>query len=112
MNHDLRFQPGEQVGPASVSSAAATSFDPNFSRPYTNEFTAGVDQELQGNIKLSAVFTYRQEKNQQAFVNTAVPLTAFPARTTPDAGPDGVTRHQRRWRAQLLRSDEPRARRF
>ena len=89
-NHDLRFQPGEQVGPASVSSAAATSFDPNFSRPYTNEFTAGVDQELQGNIKLSAVFTYRQEKNQQAFVNTAVPLTSFPPRSTPDAGPDGV----------------------
>jgi len=90
VNHDLRFQPGEQVGPASVSSAAATSFDPNFSRPFTNEFTAGVDQELAGNIKLSAVFTYRQEKNQQALVNTAVPLTSFPARATPDAGPDGV----------------------
>ena len=32
-NGDLQFQPGEQTGTPVVTSAASTSFDPNFSRP-------------------------------------------------------------------------------
>ena len=90
-NGDLQFQPGEQTGTPVVTSAASTSFDPNFSRPYTNEFTAGIDREIPGNTKLSATFTYRSEKNQQGYVNTAAPNSTFPARTTVDPGPDGVT---------------------
>jgi hypothetical protein len=89
-NGDLQFQPGEQVGTPIITSAASTSFSPDFSRPYTNEFTAGVDREVMGNTKLSATFTYRQEKNQQAYLNTATPNSLFPARTTIDPGPDGV----------------------
>ncbi len=89
-NGDLQFQPGEQVGTPIITSAANTTFDPNFSRPYTNEFTAGLDREMPGNTKLSATFTYRAEKNLQGYVNTAVPNSLFPARTTIDPGPDGV----------------------
>jgi hypothetical protein len=89
-NGDLQFQPGEQTGTPVVTSAASTSFDSNFSRPYTNEFTAGIDREIPGNTKLSATFTYRAEKNQQGYVNTAAPNATFPARTSVDPGPDGV----------------------
>ena len=40
-----------------------TSIDPNFKRPYTDEYSFGVDRELTANFKLSAVYTYRREKN-------------------------------------------------
>jgi hypothetical protein len=90
-NGDLQFQPGEQTGTPVVTNAASTSFDPNFSRPYTNEFTAGVDRESLGSTKLAATFTYRAEKNQQGYLNTAVPNNLFSAMTTVDPGPDGVT---------------------
>jgi hypothetical protein len=90
-NGDLQFQPGEQSGTPVVASAAQTSFAPDFSRPYTNEVTAGLDREVPGNVKLSAVFTYRAEKNQQAFVNAAAPFGTWPTRTATDPGPDGRT---------------------
>jgi hypothetical protein len=90
-NGDLQFQPGEQTGTPVVASAAQSSFDPNFSRPYTNEFTGGIDREVPGNLKVSAVFTYRAEKNQQGFLNTAAPFGTWPTRTQPDPGPDGRT---------------------
>jgi len=90
-NGDLQFQPGEQFGTPVVASAAQTSFDPNFSRPYTNEFTGGIDRELMRNVKVSAVVTYRAEKHQQSSLNTAAPFSAWPTRTAVDPGPDGIT---------------------
>ncbi|HZT77959.1 MAG TPA: TonB-dependent receptor [Vicinamibacterales bacterium] len=89
-NGDLQFQPGEQTGTPVITSATSTSFDPGFSRPYTNEYTAGVDREILKDTKLSATFTYRQEKNLQAYVNTALPNSQFVPRTTVVPGPDGV----------------------
>jgi hypothetical protein len=90
-NGDLQFQPGEQVGQPVVASAAQTQFASGFSRPYTDEFTAGVDRELPGNVKFSTVFTYRAEKNQQVTINTAAPFSVWPGRTAVDPGPDGKT---------------------
>ncbi len=78
-NGDMQFQPGEQTGTPVVTSASSTSFDPSFSRPYTNEFTAGFDREVLGDTKLSATFTYRAEKNQQGYLNTTVHNSTFPA---------------------------------
>ena len=51
---------GEQTGVPVVSAVVvngqiATSIDPNFSRPYTNEYSFGVDRELMANTKFSAV---------------------------------------------------------
>ena len=90
-NGDLQFQPGEQFGTPVIASAAQTQFDPNFSRPYTDEFTAGFDRELPGNVKFSTSVTYRAEKNQQVTINTAAPFGVWPGRTTIDPGPDGKT---------------------
>ncbi|HWQ00352.1 MAG TPA: hypothetical protein VNK92_07760, partial [Vicinamibacterales bacterium] len=89
-NGDLRFQEGEQVGTPIVSGGLTTSFDPGFDRPFTDELTAGVDHELLPNVRLSAVFTWRAEKDLQATRNDAAPLDTWVRVTRPDPGPDGL----------------------
>lgn len=89
-NGDLRFQDGEQTGTPVQAGGLTTSFDPNFKRPYTNEFTAGVDRELMPNVKLSTVFTWRDEKYPQATLNTAAPLDTWVPVSRSDTGPDGL----------------------
>jgi hypothetical protein len=89
INNDLKFQPGEQTGAGVLTSGTTTSIDPNFKRPYTDEYSFGVDRELMANFKLSAFYTYRREKNLQASAN---PDNAYA--TTPtsavEPGIDGV----------------------
>ena len=93
-NSNRKFDLGEQSGVPVVSAVVvngqiATSIDPNFSRPYTNEFSFGVDRELMANTKFSAVVTYRQEKNTQGYYN---PDNAYASTLTSavDPGVDGV----------------------
>jgi hypothetical protein len=91
VNGDLRFQPGEQTGTPVISQAnlASISFDPNYRRPYTDEFTGGLDHELFPSLRLSTVLTYRRERNPQATSNPANPFS--PTLTTRvDNGRDGV----------------------
>ncbi|PYR39468.1 MAG: hypothetical protein DMF93_13900 [Acidobacteria bacterium] len=94
-NGDHKFQLGEQTGTPVVSSVfnpttgeIFTSIDSNFSRPYTDEYSFGVDRELMANLKLSAVYTYRREKNTQATLNPDNPYAPFP-QIAVDPGPDG-----------------------
>ncbi len=87
-NGNHKFDLGEQTGAATVASGTTTSIDPNFSRPYTDEFSGGVDRELMANFKLSAVYTYRREKNLQASLNPDNPY-ATTLTTAADPGPDG-----------------------
>ena len=94
-NGDHRFQIGEQTGTPVVSAvvvngAILTSIDPNFSRPYTDEYSFGVDRELMANVKLSAVYTYRREKNLQATRNPAENVYATTPTSAVDPGIDGV----------------------
>ncbi|MGH9142997.1 MAG: hypothetical protein ACRD2I_17845, partial [Vicinamibacterales bacterium] len=94
LNGDHKFQPGEQTGTPVVSAvvvngAILTSIDPNFSRPYTDEYSFGLDRELAANFKLSAVFTYRREKNTQASANPDNPY-ATTLTSAIDPGIDGV----------------------
>jgi hypothetical protein len=93
-NGDHKFQLGEQTGAPVVSAVVvngqiATSIDPNFSRPYTDEFSFGLDHELMPNTKLSAVVTYRREKNPQASMNPDSPY-ATALTSAVDPGLDGV----------------------
>jgi len=94
LNGNHKFDLGEQTGVPVVSAVVvngqiATSIDPNFSRPYTNEYSFGIDRELMANTKFSAVVTYRQEKNTQGYFN---PDNAYASTLTPavDPGVDGV----------------------
>jgi hypothetical protein len=95
LNGDRRFQIGEQTGTPVVNAVVVngvilTSIDPTFSRPYTDEYGFGVDRELTANVKLSAVYTYRREKNLQATANPAPNVYATTPTTAIDPGLDGV----------------------
>jgi hypothetical protein len=89
VNADRRFQPGEQSGVPIVTSGITTSVDAGFSRPWTDEYTAGVDHELVPAVRLSAVFTYRREDNPVATRNPANPF-ATTLSSRADSGRDGV----------------------
>jgi hypothetical protein len=89
-NHDLKFQPGEQTGTPVITSGITTSIDPNFQRPYTDEFTVAVDRQLLPDLKLSVAYTNRREKELQVNANPDQPYdTALT--TAVDPGLDGVT---------------------
>jgi len=88
INGDLKFQRGEQTGVGVLTSGTTTTIDPDFVRPYTDEYAFGVDRELMANFKLSAVATYRREKNLQASTNPDNPY-ATTLTSAPDPGPDG-----------------------
>jgi hypothetical protein len=90
VNHDLIFQPGEQTGTPVVTSGTTTTVDPGYRRPYTNEYTAGLDRDLGNSLKLSVVYTYRQEKYPTATANPSAPF-ATTLSSRADAGPDGIT---------------------
>jgi hypothetical protein len=91
INRDLHFQPGEQTGTPVITQAnlSVISWDPDYLRPYTDEFTGGVDRELLPGMRLSLTYTYRREKNPQATSNPANPF-ATTLTTRADSGPDGV----------------------
>ena len=90
LNKDLKYQPGEETGVPVQAGGLTTSFDPDFRRPYTDEITGGVDRELLPSLRLSAVFTWRSERYQQASLNTASPLDTWVLVTAPDLGADGL----------------------
>jgi len=90
-NGDLRFQNGEQFGTPVISqvNVSTVSIDPDYSRPYTDEYTGSLDHELFPAVRLSVVYTYRREKNPQATSNPGNPYDTF-LTTRPDSGRDGV----------------------
>jgi carboxypeptidase family protein/TonB-dependent receptor-like protein len=95
VNADRKFQIGEQSGEPVITSVINpatgqifTSIDPGFSRPYTDEYSFGVDRELMPSVKLSAVYTYRREKNTQASANPDNPY-ATTLTSAVDPGLDG-----------------------
>jgi len=89
VNGDRVFQPGEQTGVPVITSGTTTSVDSDFSRPWTDEYTAGVDHELVPSVRLSAVFTYRREDNPLATMNPTNPFSSTLS-TRVDTGRDGV----------------------
>ncbi len=91
INGDRRFQPGEQTGNAVVSrvDTSTVSTDPDYTRPYTDEFTGGIDHELFPALRLSIVGTHRVERNETATSNPANPYDTV-LTTRPDNGRDGV----------------------
>jgi hypothetical protein len=90
-NGDRRFQFGEQTGNPVISQAnlATISFDPDYRRPYTDEFTVGLDRELVPALRFSVNYTYRREKYPQATENPANPFSTTLTERA-DTGRDGV----------------------
>jgi len=88
-NRDLIFQPGEQTGNPVITAGTTTTVDPNYRRPYTDEYTVGLDRDLGQALKVSAVYTYRRERYQQGTRNVSGAF-ATTLRTGVDTGRDGV----------------------
>jgi hypothetical protein len=88
-NNDLKFQPGEQTGAGVLTTGTTTTIDPNYRRPYTDEYSFGVDRELMANFKMSAAYTYRRERYLQASANPDNPYASTPT-TAIEPGIDGV----------------------
>ena len=91
VNRDLRFQLGEQTGAPVITrvDTSTVSVDPDYKRPYTDEFTGGIDHELFPNLRLSVIGTHRSEKDVLATSNPANPYDTF-LTTRADTGRDGV----------------------
>jgi hypothetical protein len=91
LNGDRHFQLGEQTGTPVISRVNITtvSTDPDYRRPYTDEFTGGIDHELFPSLRLSVIGTHRVERDVQATSNPANPYDTF-LTTRADLGRDGV----------------------
>src|SRR5687767_9927311 len=91
LNGDRHFQPGEQTGTPVISrvDTSTVSVDPDYSRPYTDEITGGLDHELFPNLRLSVIGTHRVERNPATTTNPANPYDTF-LTTRADNGRDGV----------------------
>ena len=91
LNGDRRFQLGEQTGTAVITRVDTTTVtvDPDYKRPYTDEFTGGIDHELFPNLRLSIIGTHRVEKDVLATSNPANPYDTF-LTTRADTGRDGI----------------------
>src|SRR5262245_57950973 len=71
-----------------------STIDPNLSNSYTDEYTAGIDQELIADMGVRVNFVRKIEQNPYASVNTSqdgsVPGVFTPV-TRTDPGRDGIT---------------------
>jgi hypothetical protein len=91
LNGDLRFQPGERGALLGRGGGLTTSYDPSLDRPFTDEFSAAIDHELMPNLKLSAVFTHRTEKDNFGNHDEGVLFSAYTEVTRTDLGRDGLS---------------------
>jgi len=57
--------------------ASGVNLDPNISRSYSDEFTAGVQREVGKDFAVGATYYYRKNKNLLGQINQAVPASAY-----------------------------------
>jgi hypothetical protein len=88
-NGDGIPQPGEWDSPANLVSASGgvvTTVDKNLSRPYTNEFNVGYEQQVGSSIMLAVNYYFRNIKNQYAPENLDAPPSAYTSVTKDNTG--------------------------
>lgn len=83
-NGDRQYQAGEEGAFLGGFGGLLTSLDPDIKQPYTDEMTFGVEREVLENFRLSAIFTYRQDRNLIGSENTG-------AQWIPTAVSDSLT---------------------
>lgn len=92
-NGDGKFQDSEinvaQCG--AFSGGVNTAYADGVKWPYSDEYTAGIEQQLPGAIRVGAMFYYRTNKQQLGQRNVAVPSSAYtPYQLTIPNGPGGT----------------------
>ncbi|MGE0815068.1 MAG: carboxypeptidase regulatory-like domain-containing protein [Vicinamibacterales bacterium] len=90
-NGDGRFQDSEQGTCGGFSGGVSTFYANGVDWPYSDEVTAGVEQQLSGSIRVGAMFYYRTNRKQFGVTNAAVPSSAYtPFQLTIPNGPGGT----------------------
>lgn len=85
------FEPGEQGALTGSNLAGNISVDPNLKQPYSNQYTAFLEQQLSEGVGAHVGFVLLEVYNQAGIVQALRPASAY---TVPfnfvDPGPDGV----------------------
>jgi hypothetical protein len=92
-NNDGRYTVGEENAAACTgfSGGVSTFYAPGVDWPYSDEFTAGIEQQLPGAVRVGAMFYYRTNKQQLGVRNEAQPTSAYtPYEITIPNGPGGT----------------------
>lgn len=71
--------------------ASGVNLDPNISRSYSDEITAGVQREIGKDFAVGATYYYRKNKNLLGQVNNAVPPSAYVPVTESVPGGGSIT---------------------
>ena len=75
-NGDRVFQRGEEGVQLSSFGGSITSVDPDLKQPHTDEFSAGVELEVPGNIRVSGMYIHRQARDLLAITEVGIPFDA------------------------------------
>ena len=80
-NSDGRYQVGEENSAlcTQFTGGVSTFYAPGVDWPYSDEFTAGVEQQLPGAMRVGAMFYYRTNRDQLGVRNQAQPTSAYTA---------------------------------
>ena len=106
LNHDGTPQANELTAPTSFyGGASGISLDPNISRQYSDEITAGVQHQLGREFGITATYYHRRNSNLFAQLNLATPASAYSPVQEPL--PNGGDRHGLQSRASIRRPGEP-----
>jgi hypothetical protein len=94
-NGDGQFQAAEITGSCSAFSGGVSTFyaDGGVDWPYSDEVTAGIEQQVMRDIRVGVMFYYRTNRDQLGVRNTAVPPGAYTpfTVTVPNAPTDATT---------------------
>jgi len=93
-NLDGRFQAAEITGACSAFSGGVSTFyaADGVDWPYSDEVTAGVEQQVMRDMRVGLMFYYRTNRDQLGVRNTAVPASAYtPFTAAVPNGPAGPT---------------------
>ena len=90
LNQDRDFQAREQGQLLRVLGGEFASIDRDLKRPYTREFTIGIEPSLSNKFKASIVLIRRDQVDLLETVNTGVPFSAYTPVEITDPGGDGI----------------------
>ncbi|MGH9333352.1 MAG: TonB-dependent receptor plug domain-containing protein, partial [Vicinamibacteria bacterium] len=74
---DLFAQPPEISRCQGFEGGITTTVDPNLRRPFSNEYSVGVQHELAPNLAVSVTYNRKENRNERAPKNLAVPRESY-----------------------------------
>ena len=101
LNGDRQFQDGEQgtlLSDQFGAAAAVNTISPDLKHEYTDELTASIEREFEGDIWLSATYSRRNSRDKSDVIDIGRPDSAYDADAGPGPGTGRHGRHRRRRR--------------